>query len=405
MLFFSDNKLELDLGVTIQNNLRALEQTPQNPFVLEAEAVAWKSSLPKAKLFSFQARVLRRNIPLIDFHACKTAGIKSRQRRALQSAAWPSCDPYVIASSILGAMAVTRHALGTSLLGPLLALLQKQSNDTGLVLAIMHLHLRRKDLYAALRVLESFFSRLDGLGTEQSLRVRFSPGLVALAVSLRKCLKRPSAAKRELVQAARFWYGRPGGIATSLLTEAGVELVSSPSKNDLDLAAATFTRLHQETQTSPMTRAGVVAATAVHNLPASKEYAADMPSVESLIKSVDVDGLIQLGVSFPAASSVHNKRPFDDDSAGERTLKKRSRRRLPKNVINGQEPDPERWLPLRDRSYYRPKGKKGRKKFTDATQGGSSRQVETLGLVGGGGVKVEKSSIGPSQKKKKKGKK
>ena len=70
--------------------------------------------------------------------------------------------------------------------------------------------------------------------------------------------------------------------------------------------------------------------------------------------------------------------------------------------------DPERWLPLRDRSSYRPKGKKGKKKATDNTQGGFVREEETLELAGGAGsVKVEKAPAQSSSnnKKKKKGKK
>ena len=68
--------------------------------------------------------------------------------------------------------------------------------------------------------------------------------------------------------------------------------------------------------------------------------------------------------------------------------------------------DPERWLPLRDRSSYRPKGKKGKKKAADLTQGGVVKEEpESLELAGGAGtVKVEKSVPGKS-KNKKKGKK
>ena len=78
---------------------------------------------------------------------------------------------------------------------------------------------------------------------------------------------------------------------------------------------------------------------------------------------------------------------------------------MPKNFVDGQTPDPERWLPLRDRSSYKPKNKKGKKKVADSTQGGVTKDEETLGLVGGGGVKVEKAAAGGASKKKKKGKK
>ncbi len=72
--------------------------------------------------------------------------------------------------------------------------------------------------------------------------------------------------------------------------------------------------------------------------------------------------------------------------------------------------DPERWLPLRDRSTYRAKSKKGKKKAADLTQGGVVKEEESLELAGGAGsVKVEKApgggGGGASKAKEKKGKK
>jgi signal recognition particle subunit SRP72 len=67
--------------------------------------------------------------------------------------------------------------------------------------------------------------------------------------------------------------------------------------------------------------------------------------------------------------------------------------------------DPERWLPIKDRSSYRPKNKKGKKKAMEATQGGVVKDEE-LELAGGAGtVKVEKSNVGGGKAKKKKAKK
>ncbi|CRK48855.1 hypothetical protein BN1723_016965, partial [Verticillium longisporum] len=87
---------------------------------------------------------------------------------------------------------------------------------------------------------------------------------------------------------------------------------------------------------------------------------------------------------------------------------KKRKRKLPKDFEEGKKMDPERWLPLRDRSSYRPKGKKGKKKANDSTQGGFVKEEETLELAGGAGsVKVERAptASSSSNKKKKKGKK
>ena len=87
--------------------------------------------------------------------------------------------------------------------------------------------------------------------------------------------------------------------------------------------------------------------------------------------------------------------------------------RLPKDYDPAKTPDPERWLPLKDRSTYRPKGKKGRQKAAEKTQGGVSGGGGEKGgeakAGGGGGEGVikaaEKKPGGGQAKGKKKGKK
>ena len=84
--------------------------------------------------------------------------------------------------------------------------------------------------------------------------------------------------------------------------------------------------------------------------------------------------------------------------------------RLPKDYDASKTPDPERWLPLKDRSTYRPKGRKGRQKAAEKTQGGgvSGEKGGAEGKAGGGGEGVikaaEKKPGGGQAKGKKKGK-
>lgn len=66
--------------------------------------------------------------------------------------------------------------------------------------------------------------------------------------------------------------------------------------------------------------------------------------------------------------------------------------------------DPERWLPLKDRSSYRPKGKKGKKKAMDTTQGGIVREDALEGVEAPGSGKVVTGGGGGAKGKKKKGK-
>ena len=86
--------------------------------------------------------------------------------------------------------------------------------------------------------------------------------------------------------------------------------------------------------------------------------------------------------------------------------------RLPKDYDASKTPDPERWLPLKDRSTYRLKGRKGRQKAAEKTQGGGVSGEKGGGAeakAGGGSEGVikaaEKKPGGGQAKGKKKGKK
>jgi signal recognition particle subunit SRP72 len=126
--------------------------------------------------------------------------------------------------------------------------------------------------------------------------------------------------------------------------------------------------------------------------------------LETLIAEVDISSLESAG----AAQAVPKRGAEDEAGPRSRTKKARKRKpRMPKEYDASKQPDPERWLPLRDRSYYKPKGKPERKKAAASTQGGAVE--ESMELAGGDRVDVvkvdqAKKAAGNKQKKKKGGK-
>ncbi|KAM5356376.1 hypothetical protein ACJ41O_003022 [Fusarium nematophilum] len=358
-----------------------------------------------AKLFSHQSNVLRRNSLVVDLQANKGLGVHRRTDGLLSEAKHPTTSPDLGILSVLNAAASAsaQGATGKQLLRNLQTLSQKRPHDVGLVLTIIQIQINEGHTGSALSVLESFLQRLDKAEAPESQDVRFSPGLVALVVTLLRAQGRESSAKAELVKAATHWQSRQASSATSLLEEAGVELMKSSNAQDLQLAGASFQRLFDEQKGSDVAAAGLVAALAPSNPSSVEQHLQNLPAVDSLIGDIDVSALISAGVATTNKATRTLKRPAPQETA-DKTRKRHRKIRLPKNYVEGAKPDPERWLPLRDRSSYRPKGKKGKKKAGEATQGGIAKEEETLELVGGGGVKVEKAPP-PSSKKKKKGKK
>lgn len=342
---------------------------------------------------------------MIDLQAQKVRGVRDRTALALSQAQHPSTLPEVSALSVLNAAAETRQASGKEITRKLQALSKKRPNDVGLVLTLIQIQLDSDHHGQALSILESFLSRLEKTDDTNAKDVRFGPGLVALAVSLLRSQGRESAAKSELVKSTQYWKTRPVAFSASLLREAGIELLRSSNSEDLLLAGSAFEKLFSENQGSHIAASGLIASLAPTDPEKVRQHAAELPALEELLGDVNVPDLLKLGIAAAPRSELARKRPLTTD-ADKKVTKKRRTRKLPMNYEEGKTPDPERWLPLRDRSSYRPKGKKGKKKAGESTQGGIVKEEETLELVGGGGVKVERAPlVASSNKKKKKGKK
>ena len=256
--------------------------------------------------------------------------------------------------------------------------------------------------------METFLKRLDESTADSDLDVRYAPGLVAILVFLYAIQGRKSHIKTELVKAASYWRHKSKQ-PSSLMRAAGLSLLESSKEEDLSTAGDVFGSILEADSTDRFATAGYVAAYATSE-PSKVEHLVDkLTTVNRLTIGIDVVELDRAGVPQLAVHSdvvPSKKRAAADNS---KPSKKRVRKsRLPKEHDPSKAPDPERWLPLRDRSSYRPKGKKGKQKAAALTQGGvNEKGAEALNVSAGGGVVKSSNPVisGPSKPKKKKPKK
>ncbi|KOS17327.1 Signal recognition particle subunit SRP72 [Escovopsis weberi] len=406
-----------DFEIIARSNLLVLESAGGNPYLRQRKNEALAPLLPAGKLFTNQKETLQKNKLVIDLEAKKVNGVRNRTGLILGETQDPTLGAFHNSISALHAAAEIDGLSDREALRKLQLLATKRPKDVGLVLTIIQIQVQQQQLGSALSVLEAFLARLESSPDAADQDARFGPGIVALAVSLYRAQQRAAAAKSELIKAARHWQTRPAASVSTLLLGAGVELMRSSNAEDLALAGSSFEKLFAEKRGSGIASAGLVASLAAASGASSAssselaQHSAQLPPVEDLVAGIDVDQLLAAGVASGSSAQVSRKRAAAEaaaaaDEPSERPAQKRRKRKLPKGYVEGKTPDPERWLPLRDRSSYRPKGRKGKKKAAESTQGGFVKEEETLELVGGGGVKVEKSSGGSAaSKKKKKGKK
>ncbi|CAK7264091.1 Signal recognition particle subunit SRP72 [Sporothrix epigloea] len=444
-------------SLVLQNN-----KTSNNPYVVQRQL----ESLPTPpsdndRLFSHQARILRRNQYAIELQCFKFKGVLSRTAKQLKQQS--SCDsnndkesctatlPATVDLGVCSASAKAELQTGKDALRRILPLLEHRPDDVGLLLTVVQLYLQARNADAALSLLEAFFKRSEQSESALASNARFAPGLVALAVSLYRLQGRQNAVRGELAKALAHWQQpnkSSSAAPASLLRAAGSELLHSQDPAHQSAATTAFETLYAADPTDKTAVAGLVASLAASSagIAASaqterqQKLADALTPVDQLVKGIDVASLLQGGIAVPAASAPvkSKKRPAAgggeeaaasaDGQAVKRLktgttaapkLSRQARKLQVKSDKNdgsfdpSKKMDPERWLPARDRSSYRPpKGKKGRGRRGEAAtmQGGVVKEEEMLALTGGAGsLRVEKAPQGPggggAAKKRRKAKK
>ena len=343
--------------------------------------------------------------------------------------------------SVLNAAAHAQSQLAKLGLKQIRPLFSKRPTDIGLAMTIIQLYMLTSNTGAATTVLESLMKNLAIIEDESKRDSLLSaPGLVALQVSLYGLQNRTPQTKSILAKASSYWRHKskssPQSKPTALFNAAGLALVSSSDPSHNQEAREIFSTLYREDPTSSFATAGYVAAHARHlpgahsDIDLSRE-AKSLPPVSKLIAGIDIDALEAAGVAQPPSKtttaaatepSTSRKRTHPDSTTdnpkpgggSSKPLRKRIRKsRHPKDYDPSKQADPERWLPLRDRSNYRPKGKKGKKRAEDKTQGGAVAEEEGSKVAQTGGTTTTGGSViqgggggggGGKSKGKKKGK-
>lgn len=285
-------------------------------------------------------------------------------------------------AAVLNAAAHARNTeTEKAALKEIVPLLEKRPNDVGLILTIMHLYVITNNYAAATHLLESFFKRLEQTNSASDLDVRFAPGLIASLVSLYAQQGRPGAAKTELAKAAEYWRkphkSKTEAPSKSLMVAAGTALLDTHNPDNVKAAGEIFKSLYDQDNEDRAAIAGLVAAYSITD-PSSipDDLLSYLPEASRLIQNVDASALEMAGVpqgnlATATITADARKRSVAPTKPIHARAKRLRKARIPKEFVEGKKMDPERWLPMRDRSYYRPKGRKGKKRMEGLTQGGA----------------------------------
>jgi signal recognition particle subunit SRP72 len=392
-----------------QNNV-LLTKTTANPFLTRKMFHSTPRIPSSDKLFSYQHNPLKANESIIDLQNFKYDGMIRSTSQQLTSDSGKPLSSDILLASYFGAAAHAQNETGKAAIRNILPQLEKRPNDIGLILTLVQLYVINGDVTSAVELVERSFKRLEDSGAESDQETRFNPMLVGLLLSLYKHRRQKTGIKDELAKAAAYWTSRPNA-PTSLLTAAGVSLLQSQSGEDANLASEIFSKLRHDRSGDRATVAGYVASHAGDDGAVTSADTDKLTAAEDLIRNIDIDALERAGISqssnaLTIAQLGRSKKRGAPDS-GHAKPKRMRKSRLPKDYDETKKADPERWLPMKDRSYYRaPKAKKkGKRGGDDRTQGGAVDESLNVEAKAAAGPAVAAAAGGNNKKKKGKGKK
>lgn len=367
-------------------------QTAANPYILYKALHNTPDATKNDRLFDFQDRDIVGNSHAADLLVQKYDGVIRSTSRALSQRPTPSTDAATNLLSVYNAAAQARGQIGQKALSQIAPLLERRPTDLGLLLTVVQLYVGNGNTTSAITAIERTLRSLEESISETDQSVRFSPGLLSVLVSLYQLEGRKLQIRTTLAQAAAYWRSQPQAPA-SLIRAAAASLLHSEDRADLAAAGELFSTLHKQDADDRVSVAGYVASQATLNYAQVESQLDQLPSVSELIGDIDVSALESAGIAPSASSAAAAAAAFagarkraagPDDRANKRVRKSR----LPKDFDPAKKPDPERWLPIRDRSSYRPKGKKGKQRAAALTQGGPVSE------------KAEKAEESPAQQQK-----
>ncbi|OKL59154.1 hypothetical protein UA08_05957 [Talaromyces atroroseus] len=371
-----DDIPEISVKRIAQNNILITQHLNTNPYILYKTFHDAPEPEGNDQFFKFQSEALEANSHALDLEVQKYDGVIRSTTKALAQRPYPSTEPNDNLLSIYNAAARVRGQTNRKSIQELRSLLDRRPKDIGLVLTIVQLIVGEGNTTSAIDVLESSLRSLEESISEADQEVRYNPGLLSVLIALYQREGRKSHIKSELAKAALFWRQQTQQ-PPSLLRAAAASLLHSSDPADLAISQGLFSTLRNNNPGDKFALAGYVASYATSDLEKVKKELDILPRSQDLVSDIDAAALESAGVPQSQASLAANaaaiagaRKRASKEQQHARAKKRIRKSRLPKDYDASKTPDAERWLPLRDRSSYRPKGKKGKQRAAERTQGG-----------------------------------
>ncbi|XP_056658636.1 signal recognition particle subunit SRP72 [Monodelphis domestica] len=212
--------------------------------------------------------------------------------------------------------------------------------------------------------------------------LKHKPGMVSALVTMYSHEEDIDSAIEVFTQAIQWYQNHQpkSSVHLSLIREAANFKLKYGRKKD---AISDLEQLWKQNPKDVHTLAQLISAYSLVDPEKAKVLSKHLPSSDSMSLKVDVEALENShGATYirKKGGKLTGENPLKEQGQGDiKKKKKKKKGKLPKNYDPKVTPDPERWLPMRERSYYRGR-KKGKKKdlIGKGTQGTASSASSEL---------------------------
>jgi len=335
---------DISVLAVANNNLVAI-QKDMHFFDLEKKLRKASSDEVQKKLTFEQRRIIAFNHCLISFYMHKEQQCR-REVQELQEKYPESPMPALILASLL------LHKQKISKCEELLRseIERQTSEDVQTKLSLAQVYLSQKNFEGTIEVLSTIDS------------IRHKPGMVSTLVSLYKQANDVPAAVKLLDESVAYWESKASQGKKE--TREYKEVVSGAADFKLKHklyhdAILHFSLLLKLDRSDLDALTGLIVACSEVDIQQAEKHISGLPKLK--LQTVDAEALENLVIK---ATEKEDVVPMSNETVvkRKRKTKKKKKPRYPKDYdpAAGVVPDPERWLPRRDRSYYKRRGKKDR---------------------------------------------
>ncbi|CAG8463295.1 8731_t:CDS:10 [Paraglomus occultum] len=361
--------IDITISAVASNNLAALKKD-QDVFDSSRKLRSASSKSLETKLFKKQRRTICTNEALIQLYMQKYAASQEAARRILQ------IDPADDSHYILLAAVSYRQKKTTKAIQDLQEFAKEKPKSLLIHFALVQLQLQQSNVTAAIATLNTYLTAIGECAD------KYRPGVVGLLVWLYEQAGLSDKSIEALEKAEKFWKASgPTNQSLSILRQTAAFKLKTERFRE---AAEDYKQLIKANPSDSQAIAGYIMALANYDISSAESHESSLPPLDT--KSVaDIDKLENV---VPGVRKAYKKTDAKSDDVSKTTTKKKHKRKplLPKNYDPNVPPDPERWLPKRERSTFRGKRKK------QINKGSQGAAVAGGGIGGTGSANISGKS-------------